>query len=389
MAHAGGGGTPEVFTPWQIAAVLIFTIGSSLIRALQPLLLGALVHEGHLTIAQLGLAATLEFLTIGITIGVAGTWLKPERLRAIGAVTILSFVLFNAATVFAPPHMFLLLRALNGISSGIILWMLYGMVARTRVPARVMGIYIGAQAGVALLLASFCSWYVIPTFGGRGGFLILSLLGSLLILCVPFMPSSFGRLAVEQFGRRWPDLRGFTALVAVFAYSTGIMSLWVYVDPLARRGGLDDGVIGYAVSGGLAMQVFGGWAASWLGHRLTPYMALGAGGCINLLLLGFLFAGAPAPVFIAAVALFGFLWAFILSFAAPFVINADATGRAIMLIGAAELFGAAAGPGIVSMFVGAIGPQAAPLVSGTLFAIGTLLAIALQIRPAHRPVAAG
>lgn len=389
MAHTDSGRTPEVFTPWQIAAVLIFTIGSSLIRALQPLLLGALVHEGHLTIAQLGLAATLEFLTIGITIGVAGTWLKPERLRAIGAVTILSFVLFNAATVLASPSVFLLLRALNGVSSGIILWMLFGMVARTRVPARVMGLYIASQAGVALVLASFCSWYIIPTFGGGGGFLILSLVGSLLIFCVPFMPSRFGPLAVEQVDRRWPGLRGFTALISVFAYATGIMSLWVYIDPLARRGGLDEGVIGYAISAGLAMQVLGGWGASWLGHRLAPHLAIGAGGCVNLLLLCFLFASSPAPIFIAAVALFGFLWAFILSFVTPFVMRADATGRAVMLIGTAELFGAAAGPAMVSLFVGAIGPQAAPLVSGTLFAVGTLLCIALQIKPARRPVAVG
>lgn len=388
MAHVDGGRTSEVFTPWQIAAVLIFTIGSSLIRALQPLLLGALVHEGHLTIAQLGLAATLEFLTIGITIGVAGTWLKPERLRTIGTVTIISFVLFNAASVFAPPNVFLLLRAFNGVSSGIILWMLFGMVARTRVPARVMGIYIGAQAGVALVLASICSWYIIPNFGGRGGFLLLSLVGLLLIFCVPFMPLRFGPLAVEQVGRRWPGLRGFTALIAVFAYATGIMSLWVYVDPLARRSSLDDGVIGYAISAGLTMQVLGGWAASCLGDRLAPYIAIGAGGCVNILLLGFLFAGAPSPIFITAVALFGFMWAFILSFVTPFVMKADLTGRAVMLIGTAELFGAAAGPAMVSLFVGAIGPQAAPLVSGTLFGLGTLLCIALQIRPARMPVVA-
>jgi hypothetical protein len=378
--------TPEIFTHQQIAAVLILTIGGGLIRALQPLLLGALVHEGHLTIAQLGWAATLEFLAIGITIGAAGTWLKLERLRTISTITIISFVLFNIGTVFASPYMFLLLRALNGVSSGIILWMLFGMVARTRVPARVMGLYIGSQAGVALVLASFCSWYIIPTFGGSGGFLVLSVACAALIFCVPFVPSRFGPLVVEQSERRWPGIRGFTALIAVFAYATGIMSLWVYVDPLARQGGLGEGVIGYAISAGLAMQVLGGWVASFFG-RLTPVVAIAVGGCVNIVVLGFLLVGAPPLIFIAAVAIFGFLWAFILSFVTPFVMKSDPTGRAVMLIGTAELFGAATGPALVSLFVDAVGPQAAPLVSATLFAAGGLICLALQIRPARIPLA--
>ena len=127
---------PEVFSNREIAAVVTLTIGSGMIRALQPLLLGALVHEQRLTVAELGLAATLELLAIGVTIGAAGTWLKLERLRAIAAAAVITSIAFNIGTVFASPFLFMLFRALAGVSSGLVLWMLFGMVARLNVPAQ-------------------------------------------------------------------------------------------------------------------------------------------------------------------------------------------------------------------------------------------------------------
>ncbi|MGE0775902.1 MAG: hypothetical protein AB7L36_12830, partial [Sphingomonadaceae bacterium] len=341
------------------------------------------------TVAELGLAATVELLMIGITIGAAGTWLKPERLRAIGVATIIASIVFNIGSVFASPFMFMLFRGLAGVSSGLVLWMLFGMVARLRVPARVMGLYIGLQAGVALAMASFCSWYVIPTFGASGGFVILSLLSLALIRCIPFLPPHFGPLAVQQNGRSWPGLRGFTALFAVFCCASGIMSLWVYVDPLARRGGLGADVIGYAISAGLGVQILGGWAASFFAQRLSPVATIAFGGCANILVLALLWRGVPPLIFITAIAIFGFLWAFVMSFITPFMIKSDPTGRAVMQIGSAELFGAAAGPALVSLFVNAIGAEAAPMVSATLFATSVLICVALQIRPARVPLVVG
>ena len=308
-------------------------------------------------------------------------WLKPERLRAISGVTLISFVLFNIGSVFAAPNMFLLLRAFNGASSGIILWMLYAMVARTRFPARVMGLYIGCQSGVALVLAFICSRYVIPTFGGRGGFAALSLVGTALIFCVPFIPSRFGPLIGGRGERKWPGLRGFAALTATFTYAAAIMALWVYVDPLARTDGLDSRVIGYAISAGLAMQILGGWVASFFGHRFNPLAAIIIGGFVNLFVLGSLLVSAPPAIFIAAIAIFGFLWAFILSFVTPFVMIADPTGRAVLLIGTAELLGAAAGPALVSIAIHFIGIQSAPLASATLFGVGGMICASLYARP--------
>jgi MFS transporter, DHA1 family, inner membrane transport protein len=380
---------PEVFSNREIVAVVIFTIGSGIIRALQPLLLGALVHENRLTVAELGLAAMLELLMIGITIGAAGTWLKPERLRAISVATVIASVVFNIGSVFASPFVFMLFRALAGVSSGLVLWILFGMVARLRVPARVMGLYIGLQAGVALAMASFCSWYIIPTFGAGGGFIALSLLSLALIACIPSLPPHFGPLAVQQSDRSWPGLRGFTALFAVFCCSSGIMSLWVYIDPVARQGGLGADIIGYAISAGLGIQILGGWVASFFGHRLSAVAVITLGGCVNILVLGFLWIGLPPLMFVAAIAIFGFLWAFVLSFITPFMIKMDPTGHAVMLIGSAELFGAAAGPALVSLFVNAIGAQAAPMVSATLFATSALICVALQFKPARVPLAVG
>src|SRR3546814_10407334 len=135
------------------------------------------------------------------------------------------------------------------------------------------------------------------------------------------------------------------------------------------------------------MHVWGGWVAAFLGHRLSAATALFLGGSANILVLGFLWTGAPSLVFVAAIAIFGFLWAFVLSFVTPFTLKTDPTGRAVMLIGTAEPFGAAAGPAFVSMAVCAIGVEAAPLVSAALFAIGTSNCVALKLKPAKLPLA--
>ena len=59
------------------------TIGvvALLIAGLQPVILGGLESEGRLTASQIGLAATVELLALGLTCGLAAAFLKPDRVR--------------------------------------------------------------------------------------------------------------------------------------------------------------------------------------------------------------------------------------------------------------------------------------------------------------------
>src|SRR3546814_20392278 len=106
---------PEVFSNREIAAVVTLTIGSGMIRALQPLLLGALVHEQPLTVAELGLATTLELLAIGINIGAAATWLKTDRLRTIHHEAVINYAAFNLGLAFDSQFIIMLFRAHCGL----------------------------------------------------------------------------------------------------------------------------------------------------------------------------------------------------------------------------------------------------------------------------------
>ena len=51
-----------------------------LIAGLQPVILGALEREGRLSTAQIGLAATVELMALGVAVGLAAAFLKPTHI---------------------------------------------------------------------------------------------------------------------------------------------------------------------------------------------------------------------------------------------------------------------------------------------------------------------
>lgn len=369
------------FTRAQTAAVMITAIAGSLVPALEPLLLGALVQEHRLSVVQLGQAASLELLAMGVAIGIAGARLKPQRLRIIALVTALTSAALNIATIWSSGVTLLLVRSLNGVCLGILVWLLIGMLARARVPARLTGIYIGAQAGTALVLASFLSAYGIPSFGADGGFACLAVMSLVLIAAVPFLPSAYPLLEGQKSGRALPETRGLATLASVFIYVGGITALWVYVDPLARRGGLGESTIGIAVSTAIGLQIVGGWAASLWAHRLTPIAVIVTGAGANVVAMILLSIGGTGPVgFVAAVAVFGFLWAFVLSFHIQFALEVDPSGRTVMLVASAQLLGAGAGPVMSSACVASADVGMAPVASALLFVMGAGISAAVYCR---------
>ena len=83
----------------QATAVMTVGVMGVMIAGLQPLLLGALAQEGRLSAAQIGHAATAELLTMGLAAGLAGAWLKAERLKLIALVSGLVLAVLNVLTV--------------------------------------------------------------------------------------------------------------------------------------------------------------------------------------------------------------------------------------------------------------------------------------------------
>ncbi|MDB5714350.1 MAG: hypothetical protein JWO15_1747, partial [Sphingomonadales bacterium] len=126
----------EVFTRTQTGSALALAVVAGCVPALQPILLGGLLAEHRLTASQIGQAATLEAIGMAVSAAVAGAWFKPNQLRMIAVAAAAMLCLANFMTMLTNGDAILVSRALNGAASGVLLWILVGLMTRSENPGR-------------------------------------------------------------------------------------------------------------------------------------------------------------------------------------------------------------------------------------------------------------
>jgi hypothetical protein len=352
-----------------------------MIAGLQPLLLGTLEHEGRLSPAQLGQAATAELLAIGIAAFLAGAALKPERLKFMAIVSALLLAAIDAATPFVKGDTITLMRGAAGIPSGVLMWITVALIARSPTPARWSGVYLTVQTLAQFVMATVLSATVAPAFGADGGWMALAGFCVVTALVAFALPSRLAPLPKTESDGSLPGVRGWIALGSAFLYSAFTIGVWVYTEPLSKQAGHDPGITGAAVSISLACQVAGGAAATVLAGRVNWLWTIIACALLNIAVLVGL-ASLPGPeMFLVLSGVFGFLWLFALPFLVPMVIEADPTRRAAVLIGGAQLLGCSFGPFFASMLVTDMDTRGALAFGGACLVVSILMALGLhQIR---------
>jgi MFS transporter, DHA1 family, inner membrane transport protein len=332
--------------------ILYVGVVALLIAGLQPVVLGGLAEVGRLSASGIGLAATAELLALGLGCGVAAAVLKPTGLRAKLAFACTGHALCNLASLWVADGALIGLRGVTGLFAGVMLWSTVGMVARSARPERQAGIFVTVQTLAQLLLAALLPRTVMAAWGVDGALLALAAI-SLTAAGVAFAgPRGFARLPKAEAGGGRLSALAWAGLAAVFLYLAFIVAIWVYLEPLAATVGLSPGQAHDAVAAALAMQVLGGLAATVAGARLRASHVLIGAGVINLGLVTALSADPSGAVFIGLVAVFGFLWLFVLPFHTVLLIAIDPSRRAAMQLGAAQLLGSSAGPLAASLLVG-------------------------------------
>ncbi len=369
-------------TGLQFTAVMFVGVTGIMIAGLQPLLLGALEHEGRLSAAQLGQAATAELLTMGLAAFVAGATLKPKYLKLIAIVSSLVLAGIDLATPSMQGDKITLLRGAAGVPSGILIWVTTALIARSPTPERWSGVYLTVQTLAQFILATALSATLMQTYGSDGGWYGLTAFCVLTAAVALFMPGEYAPLPKTVGDSSLPGARGWIALLSAFLYSAFTIGVWVYAEPLSKQAGHAPGVTGMAVSVSLACQVAGGAAATVLAGRVNWLWttliaaALSVGVIIGL-------ASLPGPtMFLVLSGAFGFLWLFVLPFLVPMVIEADPTRRAAVLIGGAQVLGASFGPFCASLLVTDTDSRGAIWFGGACLVVAVVLAFGLhQIRP--------
>lgn len=363
-----------------------------LITGLMPLLLGALVSEHRLSASGIGQTAMLELLSMGLTTALAGLWLKPERLKLIGALATLWLLAADLITTQMSGTGIFAARFAAGLAEGILLWIAIAMIARTETPERWSAIFVTATTLAQMILAPILTSFVLPRFGASGGYVTLALVSASGFGFAWFVSPRYAPLVKPEGEGGMPPLRGWMALLATLVFVACFGAVGVYTQPIAQQIGLSAEVAGLAISASLLGQVIGGSTAAALAGRVhyLPVFAVGA-----LLFLGIWTVWAlPVSgwVFIASDGVAGFLYMLMLPFLVPMAIEADPSRRAAVLSGAAQVLAGAMGP-LASSFVvsdgnthGALYLGGALIVSGTAM-MGGLHVLGLRAR-AHRQMTA-
>lgn len=358
---------------------LAIAVGSIalLMLGLQPLVLGALLESGRVSLEGVGLVAMAEIVGLGAGVLLGDLVLPLGRLRLATAIAALIGAGLNVATLHvAGDLVFSVIRAAAGIGEGVLVWSTTSVLVRTSRPERKAGIFFVVQTAAQGLVGLALAQLVVPGHGWQGAFVALAVLSCGAAVLAAGLPAGLRPLAaVAVDGFAW-SIRHAMPLVVSFLLMATLGSLWAYIEPLGQRAGFGTVAIQTLIAAGLGMQVIGGCIGSVLVRRIPvrPTLSLCA------LLLGLSAYGIGRTIandttaFALLCAVFTFVWLFAAPFQMALAFAADTTGRVASLVPAAQLFGVAFGPLMASFVVEGEQAGKVPLVS---VAFSVLTGIAL------------
>ncbi|PZU48221.1 MAG: hypothetical protein DI568_08225 [Sphingomonas sp.] len=364
--------------------MLIGAVGG-IMPSLQPLLLGRLAMDGIIQSAAIGRLAMAEALGMALAVGAAGILLKGTHLRWIAGGAFLLVAACNALTGQASGALLTVLRAGSGIGTGLMLWLLIGLLARVALPTRVTGYYVILQGVGALGLASLFASVVLPATGAAGAYLTLGGIALLLLLTIRFVPPTYAPLP-NATRLVLPNVPGGIGLLSAGLHLAGIMALWVYAVPVGRTLGLNADTVNMAVSSAIGVQILAGIAAIMLA-RLKPVPTVLGCASVSIVAAFMLLNAGQSEEFMAALALFSFAWVFVLPYHVPTLIELDESRGSLMLLTSAQLLGIAGGPLLASFTLTGDNATGAIKVSITLFGLAILALLAARATLRKQPLA--
>ncbi|ESX91689.1 MFS transporter [Mesorhizobium sp. M0615] len=352
-ADAGNGdwlvGNP---TGAQLASALWIGSVGLLILGLQPVLLGALYTEGHVSGDELALVATAEMIAIGIGSAAIAMMLSAHNMRLKSAVLLLLLALANCATAYALTSTSLIAaRAVAGLAEGGLVAVATELIARSRRAERIGGFFVTLQTLAQCALALLLALYVIPAAGSAGGFIVLAVVCIASVAVAFIVPDSYADLPKEEQFSNVLTVPSLAALLCVFCYFMFFGSVWAFLEPLGAQYGIDGRSVGLIVSASLALQVLGAMTATVFEARIDYRFAIVAIGVVAVA-SSVVLAGSPGlTVFWVAALIMGFILLFIVPYQIRLAITADETRTAVLLVPAAQLFGLAIGPVAASLLI--------------------------------------
>ena len=371
------------FTATQTLGAIGFGVLALLASGLSPLLFGLLDAAGRLTAAEIGWAAALETLVLGVVTAGCGARLAPRRLRTIAVLAALALALADLVSGGAAHGAFVAVRTAAGAAEGVLLWLAISLIARTATPERWAGALALGQPLSQFPAGVLLSAFVLPRAGAGGAFVALGVLTAACGAAALALPRALAPLPQAQAqGGPLPAL-GLASLVGSALFLSVLAGVAVFLGPLATRHGVDAAGLSTAVAAFYAAQIAGAGAATTLGGRAPPLALMAAalafmgGGLVALRLAG------DAAAFAGGAAAFG-LGAFLgMPALVGLAVEADPSRRSALQSGAAQLLGSALGP-LAAAAAATAGGVDAVLGLGAGLGAATLLLFAAVDRASRR-----
>ena len=371
--------------PPSVAEIIAYLIVGSvglIIAGVQPVILGALVGEHRLSASGLGWTATVEFLTLGAGVSLAGLCLGTTALRAKAAIiTVLSLVA-DLAAHGQSGSLILLDRAVAGLFEGAMVWVTMLMITRSPTPGRWAAIFLVAQGVLQLGFAATVPAAIMQAYGADGAFVALAATCAMALCVTWLLPRTVEPLKapdpVHARKRRMPA-QAWASLLGVALIYAFFIGVFAYLEQLGAQAKLTEAQTGYAVAIAVGVSILGSGAAAVLARRISYFVAFLLCLPVNVIAL-IVFAGLPAPAtFLTASAAFGFFWGFFMPFQMPFVIEADPSREASMHVPATQALGCAAGPLLCSFVVTDSDARGALVICAICFALAFAIAAILYL----------
>jgi len=370
-------------------ACIALGVVSLLLAGVLPEILGALADEHRISVAGIGLTATFEALSMGLTTAACSTWLPPSRLKLIGAAALLALALADFATMGAHGVGAMLARTVAGVPEGCLLWIMTSMIARTQTPERWAGIFFVVSTAAQFALALIFARWVLPQHGADGGFAGLALVRLIGLALLIWIPNRFAPLPKPEGESGAPPPRVWFALLATLIYVGATGTVGIYIQPLAHESGLDVEIARTSVWVSLAAQIAGGFAATLLAGHVRYFAAFVTSTITFLAVWAVFLLHPPGWAFIAANAAGGFIGIFMSPFLVPMTIGADPSRRAAVQSGGTQVLAGALGPFATSFVVGDSDVHGAIFLGAVGLIVGMMMIAMLHFstRPIARNIA--
>jgi MFS family permease len=344
--------TPQKLTQ-TIFISLVYLVGN-LSNAIYPVFVSGMLASGKVTTSEVGVLATAEMLPFGLSILLAGVFLREKQLRLVAAGCLAIQIILGYASSQVDYEALLFCRAAFGVANGILVWLAFAYLARSLHASKLVAIFIVILMSTGIIISWLEPSYVMPTFGFTGVLLMLVIPSAVTILFLPFCPNELEPLPTSaETGKKLSHIdvtpAAWFLLGSVGFWSISMTVYWVYASPLSEQYG--HGIASYWLTVSLICQVLGAGTASLLAERLPYRITITTGLILSAAIVGSMLVGVSALQFVILNGLSGFLGYFLVSFYIAGAIHTDPTRHSVVYFPAAQNLVGSLGPIAVSQFV--------------------------------------